>query len=184
MVPINWRDMETEELGSVYESLLELPQPRIDAVLLRLLFATERGIEQQGQCQRKTTGSYYTPDCLVQALLDNALDPVLDQCGAEARKNPPEALLSTGHHRPRLRLRPLPPRRCSPHRHPPGPPVATEGIATAVDYRHALRDVIRACIYGVDRNPMAVELTQVALWIETVEPGRPLGFLDAKILLR
>ena len=39
----------------------------------------------------------------------------------------------------------------------------------------------RACIHGVDRNPMAVELTKVALWIETVEPGKPLGFLDANI---
>ena len=41
----------------------------------------------------------------------------------------------------------------------------------------ALRDVVRSCIHGVDRNPMAVELTKVALWIETVEPGKPLGFL-------
>ena len=49
------------------------------------------------------------------------------------------------------------------------------------DYRHALRDVARACIHGVDRNPMAVELAKVALWIETVEPGKPLGFLDANI---
>ncbi|HXF89854.1 MAG TPA: hypothetical protein VNK48_16010 [Xanthobacteraceae bacterium] len=40
---------------------------------------------------------------------------------------------------------------------------------------------MRACIHGVDRNPMAVELTKVALWIETVEPGKPLGFLDANI---
>ena len=57
----------------------------------------------------------------------------------------------------------------------------TGGVASAEDYRHALRDVARACIHGVDRNPMAVELTKVALWIETVEPGKPLGFLDANI---
>ena len=50
-----------------------------------------------------------------------------------------------------------------------------------MDYRHALRDVARQCLYGVDRNPMAVELTKVALWIETIEPGKPLGFLDANI---
>src|SRR5674476_988516 len=36
-------------------------------------------------------------------------------------------------------------------------------------------------IDGVDRNPMAVELAKVALWIETVDPGKPLGFLDANI---
>jgi len=39
----------------------------------------------------------------------------------------------------------------------------------------------RSCIHGVDRNPMAVELTKVALWIETVDPGWPLGFFDAQI---
>ena len=55
------------------------------------------------------------------------------------------------------------------------------GVASAEDYRHALREVARASIHGVDRNPLAAELTKVALWIETVEPGRPLGFLDASI---
>jgi SAM-dependent methyltransferase len=59
--------------------------------------------------------------------------------------------------------------------------VRTNGNPAPADYRHALRDVARACIYGVDRNPRAVELTKVALWIETVEPGKPLGFLDANI---
>ena len=57
----------------------------------------------------------------------------------------------------------------------------THGLASPADFRHALRDVARACIHGVDRNSMAVELTKVALWIETVEPGKPLGFLDANI---
>jgi hypothetical protein len=57
----------------------------------------------------------------------------------------------------------------------------TGGVASAEDYRHALREVARAAIHGVDRNPLAVELTKVALLIETVEPGKPLGFLDANI---
>jgi N-6 DNA Methylase len=55
------------------------------------------------------------------------------------------------------------------------------GVASAADYRHALRDAARACIHGVDRNPLAVELCRTALWIETVEPGKPLGFLDANV---
>lgn len=49
------------------------------------------------------------------------------------------------------------------------------------DYRHALREVASRCLYGVDRNPMAVELSKVALWIEALEPGRPLAFFDAQI---
>jgi type I restriction-modification system DNA methylase subunit len=89
MVPVNWRAMETEELGSVYESLLEL-QPQLGSDGKTLVFASEAA-EQKGN-QRKTTGSYYTPDSLVQALLDTALDPVLDKTEAEAA-NPTEALL-------------------------------------------------------------------------------------------
>ena len=47
--------------------------------------------------------------------------------------------------------------------------------------RHALRDVIGHCIYGVDINQMAVELCKVALWMEALEPGKPLSFLDHHI---
>src|SRR3546814_1042165 len=61
-VPVNWRDMETEELGSVYESLLELtPQLADDG----RGFAFAEGAETKGKA-RKPSGSYYTPDSLVQ----------------------------------------------------------------------------------------------------------------------
>lgn len=176
MVPVNWRDMQTEELGSVYESLLEL-QPQLGDDGKTLLFASEAA-EQKGN-QRKTTGSYYTPDSLVQALLDTALDPVLDKTEAEA-DDPAKALLKlsvidpacgSGHfllaaaRRIATRLA----------------RIRTDGTPALSDFRHALRDVARSCLHGVDRNPMAVELTKVALWIETVDPGLPLGFFDAQI---
>ncbi|MDP2355081.1 MAG: N-6 DNA methylase [Beijerinckiaceae bacterium] len=176
MVPVNWRAMETEELGSVYESLLEL-QPQLGDDGKTLLFASEAA-EQKGN-QRKTTGSYYTPDSLVQALLDTALDPVLDKTEAEA-DDPVRALLKlsvidpacgSGHfllaaaRRIATRLA----------------RIRADGTPSLADFRHALRDVARSCLHGVDRNPMAVELTKVALWIETVDPGLPLGFFDAQI---
>ncbi|RMB09029.1 Eco57I restriction-modification methylase domain-containing protein [Eilatimonas milleporae] len=176
MSPVNWRAMETEELGSVYESLLEL-QPQLGDDGKSLVFASDAA-EQKGN-QRKTTGSYYTPDSLVQALLDTALDPVLDKTEAEA--DDPEAAL--------LNLAVIDPACGSGH----FLLAAARRIATRVariradgtpaqeDFRHALRDVARSCIHGVDRNPMAVELTKVALWIETVDPGLPLGFFDAQI---
>lgn len=175
LTPINWRDMETEELGSVYESLLELTPRLIDN---GRSFGFAEGTETKGNA-RKTTGSYYTPDSLVQALLDSALDPVLDRAEVES-EDPIQGLLSltvidpacgSGHfllaaaRRIASRVARL----------------RAGGVASAEDYRHALRDAVRNCIYGVDRNPMAVELTKVALWIETVEPGKPLGFLDANI---
>jgi len=175
LVPVNWRDLETEELGSVYEGLLELtPRVTDDG----RVFGFVETDDVKGH-ERKTTGSYYTPDALVQALLDSALDPVLDRVEVEA-DDPAAALLGvtvidpacgSGHfllaagRRIATRLA----------------RARTGGVASADDYRHALRDVARACLHGVDRNPMAVELTKVALWIETVEPGKPLGFLDANI---
>lgn len=176
MVPVNWRAMETEELGSVYESLLEL-QPQLGDDGKTLRFASEAA-EQKGN-QRKTTGSYYTPDSLVQALLDTALDPVLDKTEAEATV--PAAAL--------LKLTVIDPACGSGHfLLAAARRIATrvariraEGTPSLADFRHALRDVARNCIFGVDRNPMAVELTKVALWIETVDPGLPLGFFDAQI---
>ena len=45
-------------------------------------------------------------------------------------------------------------------------------------FRHALREVIDHCIYGVDLNPLAVELARMALWLEGYEEGKPLSFLD------
>lgn len=49
------------------------------------------------------------------------------------------------------------------------------------EYRKALRDVVRNCLYGVDKNPLAVELCKVALWIESHAEGKPLTFLDHRI---
>jgi hypothetical protein len=47
--------------------------------------------------------------------------------------------------------------------------------------REAIRDVVARCIYGVDKNPLAVELCRVALWLESHAPDRPLTFLDHRI---
>jgi hypothetical protein len=171
---VNWRDMETEELGSVYESLLEL-EPSLSGQD-GFEFITVAGHE------RKTTASYYTPDSLVQALLDETLDPLV----AERTKGMDgqaaiDALLDlkvidpacgSGHFllAAARRLAVL----CAGYDKPGTAP-------TPADYRHWLREVARRCLFGVDKNPMAIELAKVALWIETVEPGKPLSFLDAHL---
>ena len=115
----------------------------------------------------------------MQLLLDTTLDPVLDEREAQAA-DPAEALLEADRHRSRLRLGPFPACGGAAHRHPCRPHRAG-GIPSAADFRHALREVACRCLYGVDRNPMAVELTKVALWIEASEPGNPLAFFDAQI---
>ena len=166
--PVDYRNLGSEELGSVYESLLELhPQftPDPPAFVLKSASGNER----------KTTGSYYTPTSLITCLLDSALDPVLDE--AVAKPSPERAILElkvcdpacgSGHfliaaaHRIAKRLA----------------AVRTQEEEPAPDaVCHALRDVIGRCVFGVDINPMAVELCQVALWMEALEPGKPLSFL-------
>jgi len=47
--------------------------------------------------------------------------------------------------------------------------------------RESIRDVISHCVYGVDRNPLAVDLCRVALWLESHTAGKPLTFLDHRI---
>ena len=68
--PVDFGNLGSEELGSVYESLLEL-HPRIDTDEGPFVLAVAAGHE------RKTTGSYYTPTSLINCLLDSALDPVV-----------------------------------------------------------------------------------------------------------
>ena len=48
--------------------------------------------------------------------------------------------------------------------------------------RHALRQVVGRCVYGIDLNPMAAELAKVNLWLDAVEPGLPLSFLDHHVV--
>lgn len=173
---VNWRDMGPEELGSVYESLLELV-PQITKDGRQFAFAT--GSETKGNA-RKTTGSYYTPDSLVQVLLDSALEPVIADTIAKNPGNPVEALLGfsivdpacgSGH----FLLAAA--RRLAAH----VARLQSNGTPSAAEYRHALRQVVGRCIFGVDLNPMAVELCKVGLWMEAVEPGLPLTFLDSHI---
>jgi hypothetical protein len=170
---VDYKNLRSEELGSVYEALLELhPVFNSDAGTFDLQIASGH--------ERKTTGSYYTPESLVQCLLDSALDPVL----AEATKKPnPEAAI--------LKLKVCDPACGSGHfliaaAHRIAKRLAAirtgDGEPSPEQTRRALRDVIGHCIYGVDVNPMAVELCKVSLWMEALEPGKPLSFLEHRIL--
>ena len=171
---VDFAHLGSEELGSVYESLLEL-RPRLDTDAGTFVLVTTVGHE------RKTTGSYYTPTTLVAELLDDVLEPVLD--AAVRAPDPEGALLSvsvldpacgSGHfliaaaERIARRLASVRTGEIAP---PPG----------AIS--HALRDVVSRCMYGIDLNPMAVELCKVNLWMEAVDPGRPLSFLDHHIVV-
>jgi hypothetical protein len=173
---VNYAALDVEELGSVYESLLD-NHPQIVEASGRRTFQFARGTE------RKSTGSYYTPKELVAELIRSALEPVLDErlARAKTREEKERALLS---------IRVLDPACGSGHfllaaARRLGRELAR--IRTGEDepspeaLREAVRDVIAHCIYGVDKNPLAVELCKVALWIEGHSPGKPLTFLDHRI---
>ena len=170
---VDYRNLGAEELGSIYESLLEL-HPVIDLASRTFSLATAGGHE------RKTTGSYYTPTSLITELLDSALDPVLDE--AVASDDAEAALLKvtvldpacgSGHfliaaaHRIAKRLASV-----RTGEGEPAPPLV----------QAALREVVATCVHGVDVNEMAVELCKVSLWMEAMVPGKPLAFLDHRIV--
>lgn len=165
---VDFRNLGAEELGSVYESLLEL-HPRHDPSENTFSLDTAAGND------RKTTGSYYTPPALVDSLLDTALDPVL----AEA-DTPSDVLEVTvcdpacgsGHFLVAAARR-IAKRLAYLESGEPEPPPEV--------VRAAMRRVVGRCVYGVDVNPLAAELAKVSLWMEALEPGRPLSFLDANI---
>ncbi|NEA22217.1 Eco57I restriction-modification methylase domain-containing protein [Actinomadura bangladeshensis] len=186
--PVDYRNMGAEELGSIYESLLELV-PKHSAVERTFELVDRLGND------RKKTGSYYTPSSLIETLLDSTLDPVIDdaqkrgeeKATAAGEPDPTESIVSellsltvcdpacgSGHFlvasARRIAKRVSAVRESNP-----------EPTLDAV--RHALHEVIARCVYGVDLNPMAVELAKVSLWLEALEPGKPLGFLDAHIKL-
>lgn len=169
---VDYKNLGSEELGSVYESLLELhPELNVDAPTFELRVAAGH--------ERKTTGSYYTPTSLINVLLDSALDPVLDEAARADDSEQATLAVSvcdpacgSGHflvaaaHRIAKRLASV---------------RTGDEEPSPEETRRALRDVVGRCLYGVDVNPMAVELCKVALWMEALEPGRPLNFLDSHI---
>ena len=131
-----------------------------------------------GSSERKKTGSYYTPDSLVQNLIKTALDPVIEKRLSDNPSDPQEALLS---------LRVIDPACGSGHfllaaarriAEQLAKVRSLDGIVTPQSYRNALREVIQHCIYGVDMNPLAVELARMALWLEGFAENKPLSFLD------
>ncbi|MFJ7072869.1 Eco57I restriction-modification methylase domain-containing protein [Streptomyces sp. NPDC098781] len=182
----DYRHMGAEELGSVYEALLELV-PKHSAVKRTFELVDRAGND------RKKTGSYYTPTALTETLLESTLNPVIDAAVArgeerartEGASDPAERILEellsltvcdpacgSGHFLVAAARR-IAKRVASVRERNPEPTVDAVG--------EAMHEVVARCVYGVDLNPMAVELAKVSLWLEAMKAGRPLGFLDAHV---
>lgn len=172
---VHYGGLDVEELGSIYESLLDFhPRVSLDPAEFDLIPGSER----------KSTGSYYTPPALVRELIDSALVPAIERrlAAAGPGRDAREAAL--------LSMTVCDPAAGSGH----FVLAAARRIGRALaqvrgedrepspeDYRLAVRDVIRNCIYAVDRNQLAVDLCKVALWIEGHCAGLPLSFLDHRV---
>lgn len=168
--PVDYRNLDSEELGGMYEGLLAFT-PRYDAAARTFTLEIAAGND------RKKSGSYYTPSDLIALVLDEALNPLID----EAMRTPdPEAAL--------LALTVVDPAVGSGHFVVAAARRLAAAVATVrtgdtepnpIDLRAATADVIERCIYGVDLNDLAIEITKVALWLEAFDAQRPFPFLDA-----
>ena len=226
---VNYRDMSVQQLGSIYERLLERePIPTADgSIEIRL-----------DSYARKDSGSFYTPQELVDLIVDQTLKPLAEErlrafeTGARelaadrrpraermavlARLDPAAAV---------LRLKVLDPAMGSGHflvsavdflsdyiaeliEHVPAVPEWLDGgayesplvsriaeirrrilnraqegnwiidAAQLTDQAIIRRLVLKRCIYGVDKNPLTVELAKGSLWLHSFTAGAPLSFLD------
>ncbi|MCX9029390.1 MAG: N-6 DNA methylase, partial [Candidatus Methanoperedens sp.] len=149
----------------------------------QIYLATDKG-------ERKATGSYYTPDYIVNYIVKNTVGPVVDEKWKEAQANKKSFVDAT------LSVKVLDPAMGSGHFLVGSIEFLSEKLLLAVkkdiengrlsDESHltsgwARREVVSHCIYGVDLNLMAVELAKVGLWLTTISKEKPLSFLDHRL---
>lgn len=231
---VDYRSLSIHHLGSIYEGLLEYHVNHADN---EIMIVRDNGVERHiklgekltkdqrdtgkrvkrgeiyletNKGERKATGSYYTPEHIVDYIVDKTLthlcqeiddkikvniekleDKIDDSQGAEREKYEKELeKLKTSFDDEVLKLKVLDPAMGSGHFLVRATEHLAEEIATnpntyeeyapeneaAIDYWK--RRVVENCIYGVDLNPLAVELSKLSLWLKTVSKGKPLSFLD------
>ena len=225
---VNYRDMTVQQLGSIYERLLER-EPARDAA--------GHIVVRPNSYARKDSGSFYTPQPLVDLIVERTLDPLLAerraafQTRADAlqsdRRKKEDRLAELRRLDPAqaaLDLKILDPAMGSGHFLVTAVDYLSDAITELVEYAptaapwlhdlyssplldrvaavrrdildraHASnwvideaqltdqaiirRMVLKRCIYGVDKNPLTVELAKVSLWLHSFTVGAPLSFLD------
>jgi len=162
---ISYADLGVEQLGAVYERVLDYaPAPG------------ETGVRLEPVGRRKATGSFYTPRALTGYLVRRTLHPLVQNAA-------PDAILS-------LRVLDLAMgsgaflvEACRYLASSYETALVRTGDRSAADITPAdraefRRTVAQRCLYGVDRNPMAVQLGRLSLWLATLAADRPLTFLD------
>lgn len=200
---VDYGSLQIRHLGSIYEGLLEY---KLGIAKEKMVAISEKGkqkwvkaSEAKGKKaieeveagdvylytdkgERKATGSYYTPDYIVDYIVQNTLGPILEDLKKQVNGNSTKLIDAI------LNLKVLDPAMGSGH----FLVAATDYLARALvealgesekeleedDIRWARREIVERCIFGVDLNPLAVELAKLSLWLATVSKNKPLSFLD------
>ncbi len=166
---LDYSALDTRHLGHVYEHLLEFHLEVVDGKIKDLPDPTER----------KLTASYYTPQYIVDYIIENTLEPEIIRIEKESdSEHVIENILS---------LKILDPAMGSGHFLVTATDYLArriceiEGTTDEQNYIERKRDVVRRCIYGVDLNALAVDLAKVSLWLETLSSEKPLSFLSSHL---
>jgi hypothetical protein len=168
-----YRDLDVEQLGAVYESVLDY-RPVLSSDRRRVELRSGSGI-------RKSTATFYTPRALTGYLVRRTLAPLV--AGASPRDilslrivDPAMGsgaflvaacrYLAAAYERALLESGGVP-----------------AGDIDETDRRGFRRAIAQRCLYGVDSNPMAVQLARLSIWLATLAPDRPLTFLDHRLVV-
>jgi type I restriction-modification system DNA methylase subunit len=196
---VDYRDLAERHLGTIYEGLLEYTlqvatEPMVELKSSSKIVPAE-GVQkkdiaaefQPGEVylitdrgERKITGSYYTPDYIVKYMVEQVLSSILHDVVKDTESDEERIQAVLG-------INVLDPSMGSGH----FPVEVVEYIARFLvelgvqpeelgeaDMSYWKRRVAQQCIYGVDMNPLAVELAKLSLWLATTAKDRPLSFLD------
>jgi len=184
---VDYADLSVQQLGSIYEGLLEHHFVR-EGAKLRL---------KTDKAERKATGTYYTPDYIVKYIVEQTVAPLLQEI---EQREPVKAARAAGKQDNSFACEVLKLNICDPAMGSGHFLVeATTVLADQIVYHPTTkfqaefvkgesqekteiaywrRRVVEACIYGVDLNPLAVELAKLSLWLTTISSDQPLNFLD------
>jgi methylase of polypeptide subunit release factors len=163
---IDYKILSPDHIGSLFEGLLEF---NLVAVGKKIELVNTKG-------DRKATGSYYTPDYLVDYIVEETLGDLV------ANKNPSEI----------LKLKVLDPSMGSGHfllgvvkyleKQIVKVQDTDDNVKGAIQFDKVKKEVLKNCVFGVDINSLATQLAKFSLWIYTAEKGDSVQSLKSQLV--
>lgn len=212
---VDYRTLDVRHLGSIYEGLLEYQPRQASEAMVAVPISHRNGNGEQwisatqaprgnqvmarrapgdiyletDKGERKATGSYYTPQYIVEYIVEQTLSPLVERVREQTQDEVVRHTNNQAFVDGILNLKVLDPAMGSGHflvaatdylarTLATDPYVQTEEALDKSDLNYWQRVVVERCIYGVDKNPLAVELAKLSLWLTTFAGNKPLGFLD------